>query len=146
MQCRQSTAERITTHAASGHPTPKMSARLLILLAALTRQKTRHIKHKSQPQTDSRKQCNAVRVQLRESQPTLQQVTQHRKLSARLLSCTYAAKYKAQKSYNKTTDRPNKKAELIALISGSTILQARPQTPHGTALRVPASAGTRLDP
>jgi hypothetical protein len=68
-------------------------------------------------------------------QPTLQQATQHRKLSARLLSCTYAAKYKAQKSYNKTTDRSNKKAELMAQISGSTILQARPQTPHGTRVR-----------
>ena len=94
MQCRQSTAERITTHAATGRPTPKTERATAEL----------HLRGKIQGVT------------------------------------------KAQKSYNKTTDRPNKKAELIALISGSTILQARPQTPHGTALRVPASAGTRLDP
>ena len=55
-------------------------------------------------------------------------------------------KSQGKKKHNTTTEKSIKKAELIEQISGSTILQARPQTPHGTALRVPASAGTRLDP
>ena len=55
-------------------------------------------------------------------------------------------KTQPQKCDRRTPKNIAKSGKINAQIPGSTIPQALPLTPQGTALRVPASAGTRLDP